>query len=114
MATNTSQSAPKDDSFICLVEILRGRLGVAEIVMDKNSEMPIDFYIIETDFDGDRAQCMRLFEDRKDIQEYAKRQILARKKNAPAEHEKIVNLIKSRHNVRLIEKAGKLKPLTDV
>ena len=54
MANNTIQEIPKDDAFTALVEILRNRLGVADIVMDKNSNMPIDFYIIEKDFGGDK------------------------------------------------------------
>lgn len=67
MSNNTAQVVPKDDSYQALVEILRGRLGVADLVMDKNIEMPVDYYIIETDFDADSRQCLRLLEDRKDI-----------------------------------------------
>ena len=81
--------------------------------MDKNTDLAIDFYVIEQNFNADTQQCLTLLEERKDVLDFAKMQILTRKKTDPEAHEKIENQIKTSHNKRMVDK-GKMRTLTSM
>ena len=68
--------------------------------MKKQTDLKVDYYIVERDFNNDRQQCMRMLEQRKDIQDYAKTRIVHRAKNEKEKHKQILDNIIASHEKR--------------